>query len=149
MKHDLFNWSEVDDQKTFRHAEGSVRVRCSLPCALYAEAEGFETLVGYGSSFDFEISQAVTLRVDGPAKLRVFVFEPLSTSSVYEGETYTNTDRLPMESGSVFEVTKAMREMRLLHQQQMREMRRLAPPKPDPQPAPAPAPAPEPEVKPE
>lgn len=45
--------------------------------------------------------------------MRVFLHRPFGTSMEFEGETFTNIDRMVSESGNLLEVKKAMRAFQL------------------------------------
>lgn len=113
MKHDLFNWQEVDNFDGFQVAKGRVRLRASAPVAVFAEAEGYETLLPYGAEVDATFSEAVTLRVAGAKGVRVFLYIEEPSAVKASGEVFTNIDRMPDESGSVMEVKKALRAFQL------------------------------------
>lgn len=154
MKFDVFQWNEVKPNVQTPKSKGRLRVLCSQPSPLYFSAQGYEVLAGYGTSFDFEVSEEVTWRVDALKGVRVFVHAPAVTTAEPDGEVYTNIDRMPHESGTVAEVTRASRMLELQRRAMLREMREEAArlraamqPDPvlvEPDPAPAPAPAPEP-----
>lgn len=111
MKFDPFSWHEVMANEKVQVGKGWLRLRCSAEAPLYIEAEGHEVLYGVGTAFDAEVSDAVSVRVEG--KVRVFLHRPFGTSMEGEGETFTNIDRMVSESGNLFEVKKAMRAFQL------------------------------------
>lgn len=122
MKFDPFTWQEVKaNEKT--QIKGQLRVRCSSEAPLYIEAEGVEVLAGVGHTFDLELAETVTWRVDAPVGVRVFYHRPHATSHKFEGERWTNIDRMPDESGSMAEVLRARRQFELERRAFLKEMR--------------------------
>jgi len=122
MKFDPFTWQEVKaNEKT--EIKGHLRVRLSAPAPLYIEAEGLEVLAGVGHTFDLELAETVTWRVDAPVGVRVFFHRPHSSSHKFEGERWTNIDRMPDESGSMAEVLRARRHFELERRAFLKEMR--------------------------
>ncbi|AXH75565.1 MAG: hypothetical protein [Microviridae sp.] len=96
---------------------------CSAPGNLYLTAFGFEVLAGFGQEIDVQTAEAVTARLEAPEGTRVFVEIPRSIFQQSEGEVYTNIDRLPSESGSMLEITKALRAFKLEQAEIRRDMR--------------------------
>ena len=145
MKFDIFAWSEAKNGK-IEKIRGRLLLQCSAPCALYAQAEGVETLVGYGATFDVETPETVTYRIDGPKTVRAFYRQPERAIYRPEGEVYTNIDRMPDESGSMAEVLRARRQLEIERRALLREIRqaraetvaavRRAAPQPQPELAP-------------
>lgn len=122
MKFDPFTWQEVKaNEKT--QIKGQLRVRISAPAPLYIEAEGVEVLAGVGHTFDLELAETVIWRVDAPVGVRVFYHRAHSSSHKFEGERWTNIDRMPDESGSMAEVLRARRQFELERRAFLKEMR--------------------------
>lgn len=124
QKFDVFVWNEVTTNGKIAHPKGQLRLRLSQPAPLYIEAEGVEALAGYASDFDLEVSEAVTFRVEAAKGVRAFLYNPLPTSTVAEGEVFTNVDRMPHESGMMAEVTRARRMFEIERRQALDELRR-------------------------
>lgn len=120
MKFDPFAWKEVPDAQKIQVGKGRVRLHLSEPAALYVHSQGYEALAGYGSSFDLEFAEKVTLST---VASRVFVFDPSVRSEKSKGQVFTNIDRMPDESGNVLEVRRAMRELELTRRSILREIR--------------------------
>lgn len=166
MKFDPFNWHEVKANEKVQARKGWLRLRCSAAAPVFIEAEGHEVLLGVGTSFDVETSEAVNFRVEAPKGTRVFMYRPFGTSVESEGEVFTNIDRMPQESGAVAEVTKALRLFKVQQNALLRQVRAernaleavkakaeaaSAPApaaEPDPAPVPQPDPAPAPALEP-
>lgn len=122
MKFDPFMWAEVTTSAS-HHAEGFLGLRLSAPSAVYIVADGFEALLGYGTSFDADIAGLFEYRVEGPKGVRFFQYVPPAVSFDSQGEVYTNADRLPFQSGQVYEVQRALRMQQLMQRDMMAEIR--------------------------
>lgn len=135
MKFDPTNWQEVKPNETYQAKTSRLFVMCSQQAALYVSAEGVEALAGVGASIDVNTAKPTTFKIDAPAKARCFIYEPTRLGYEPQGEVFTNTDRQPMESGTMLEITKALRQFKLEIAQQKRmlaeETRKLKRPKPD------------------
>lgn len=124
MKFDPLSWNEVPNGSQNNAPKGKLRLLCSAQGALYVTLQNFpEVLAGVGTEFDLEFAQAVKYRLDAPKGVRVFVYRPRSTSVEFDGEVYFNLDQMPMESGSVTEVKRALRAFELERRAGLREMR--------------------------
>ena len=123
MRFDPFSWKEVTPNVEIEVGKGRLRVRCSAPAPLYVSAQGCEALAGVDTAFDVEVSQAVTLRVDAPDGVRVFVYDPPGSSMVSAGVTFTNIDRMPDQHSPMNEVRRAMRELEMMRRDVMRDIR--------------------------
>ena len=121
MKMDIFNRSERDANKNHEAPQGLLQVWASQPGALFVTSEGYETLVGYGTEWRVKTTGQVEFRVE--TKGRVFVLDPKPVNHEPTGEVFTNMDRQPMESGSVLEVTRQLRAMKLEAQAIRRALR--------------------------
>lgn len=121
MKFDFSVWNEVSHEKTITEA-GKLRLLASRPCALYAQAHGVETLVGFGSSWDLETTEAVIFHLDNP-KARLFIAAPVSSVIHPDGEVFTNIDRMTEESGPVLEIRRAMRDLEISKRQAIMDIR--------------------------
>lgn len=112
MKFNPLEWSQVDG-KTFQAPPGLLQLRGAALFGVVVESHGVEAAYAFASEHRLTLPDAakVTLiAVDGFA-----VYRKDRPSRVYRmtGEKFTNIDRLPQESGTVAEVTKAMRLMKL------------------------------------
>lgn len=148
MKFDPFAWKEEYTNAEIEVPKGRMQLRISQEAAVYVTAQGVQTLLGYGATFDATFSEPVTVKVDAP-KARVFRLVPATATHKHEGETYTNIDKMPHQSGATQEVLRARRIFELQQRELMREMREArrqldAMRNPKPAPAPEPEPAPEP-----
>lgn len=155
MKFNPLEWSLVHE--TFEASSGVVQLRSSAPFGVTIEAEGVEAAAGYAAHH--------RLALPGPARVTVTATAPVfrkdQPSRVYrpEGEVFTNIDRMPHESGTVAEVTKAMRLWKLEQRALMRQIREEraaldaaranAEEVIEPEPRPEAKPKPKPEAKPE
>lgn len=141
MKFDVFNWVELDPSRRYVSAAGRLRLKLDRPAAVYVSCQGVQALLGFGTEFDYKIGEEYEVEIKGPAALRVFAWEGEKAFHEAEGEVFSNVDRRPLESGSVLEVTAALRQMKLAHREMMRDLqtaRQAA--------RPAAAPAPEPDA---
>ena len=121
MKLNPLEWNQVDET-TFK-AQGVLLLRSSSPFALSIQTQGVEASVGADTFHAIPLTEAseVTL-LGGTAK----VYRKVPPSRVVIGnadETFTNIDRLPQESGTVAEVTKALRLMKLEERAMIRRIR--------------------------
>ena len=122
MKFDPLAWDEVSPNEE-NICKGTLRVRASREGALYVQVEGVEALYGIGTSFEVQTPAEMIWRLDAPADARVFVQRMFGTSFECEGETFTNIDRMPNESESMAEVTRARRMLELERRSFLAEVR--------------------------
>ena len=122
MKFDPLAWDEVSPNEE-NVCKGTLRVRSSREGALYVQVEGVEALYGLGTSFEVEAPSQMIWRLEAPAEARVFVQRMFGTSFQCEGESFTNIDRMPHESESVAEVTRARRMLELERRSFLAEVR--------------------------
>lgn len=106
-KLDLSAWDEIPSEQWRHCRSGRLHLRLSAPSALYATDDGVETLVGFDSEFEVIASGPFEFFVDGP--VRVFVFRADPSGVPVSGVPFANVERLPMESGSLYEVKRALR----------------------------------------
>lgn len=123
-KLDLTAWDEVSSGEWRLCRSGRLHVRLSAPAALYATDDGVETLVGFDSEFEVIASGPFDFFVDG--LVRVFVFRSDPSGVPVSGVPFANVERLPMESGSLYEVKRALRLQQFERRELMKEMRREA-----------------------
>ena len=122
MKFDPLAWDEVSPNEE-NICKGTLRVRSSREGALYVQVEGVEALYGLGTSFDVQTPAEMIWRLDAPSDARVFVQRMFGTSFECEGEAFTNIDRMPHESESMAEVTRARRMLELERRSFLAEVR--------------------------
>lgn len=151
MKFDPFKWLEIEANVENEFQKGRLRLRSSQAGALYITCEGFEALAGTGDSFDLEISEPGTARLDAPEGTRLFVEVIEGTvAPAPEEECFTNIDRMAHESGSMLEVKRALRMLEIERRNTISQIRQesamlaqqraaMAPPLQEPQSQPAPA----------
>lgn len=124
MKFDLFAWSEVAaPEKWHPCADGRLRLRFSEPGAVFCRCQGYEVLAGYGTDFDLTFAEILEYRCSLPKGGRVFGRFPGGTGAESTGEVYTNADRSLDQSGTYFEVRRALREQQIAQHVQLGEMR--------------------------
>ena len=120
MKVNPLEWSEVDE--TTFEAEGLLLLRSAALFAVAIETAGVEVCVGEASLHRIPLSEASKVTLIG-GDMRVYRKEPPSRVYRMTGEKFTNIDRLPQESGTVAEVTKALRIAKLEQRAMIREIR--------------------------
>lgn len=120
-KLDLTAWNEVPAREYLSCSSGRLHLRLSAPAALYATDDGVETLVGYDHEFEVLSSGAFSYIVDGD--VRVFVFALDGSACPASGVPFANIERLPMESGSLYEVKRALRLQQFERNALMKQMR--------------------------
>ena len=122
MRFDPLAWDEVSPNEE-NICKGTLRVRSSREGALYVQVEGVEALYGIGTSFEVQTPSEMIWRLDAHSDTRVFVQRLFGTSFECEGEVFTNIDRMPHESESVAEVTRARRMLELERRSFLAEVR--------------------------
>lgn len=117
MKFNVSEWDEISTS-TFKH-RGRLWLRSNLPIAVYINVDGRETLAGNGNEVDIMVESDYEVSFD-PTKARVFIYEREYQSAEPIGESYTNIDRNPAESGTLQEIKRALR-LHSLEQNQLRD----------------------------
>ena len=120
MKINPLEWSEV--RETTFEAEGLLQLRSASPFALAVEAFGVETVLGEATSHKVALSDPSKVTLVG-GEMKVYRKDVPSRVYRMTGEKFTNIDRLPQESGTVAEVTKALRMAKLEQRAMIREIR--------------------------
>ena len=124
MKFDVFKWQEIDASSVYEIQSGKVHVMCSKPAAVFATVEGYEVLLGVGTEIKADIAAlSVEIKIQAPSGTRAFVNSPTVALLVDDGEVFTNIDRQPMESGTMLEIKKAMRQFQIEQMNLRRELR--------------------------
>jgi len=120
MKLNPLEWNELNE--TTFSAQGLLLLRSSEPFALSIETMGVQVSVGPETAHRIPLPDGaqVTL-VGGSAK--VYRKAPPPRLVVANEETFTNIDRLPQESGTMLEVTKAIRLMKIEERATIRRIR--------------------------
>lgn len=120
MKINAMEWNRV--KKTTFEAQGLLLLRSSDAFGITLETMGVEVSVAPATEhrIPLPVASKVTL-LGGTAK--VYRKEPPPRLVVSNEETFTNIDRLPQESGTMLEVTKALRLMRLEERAMVRRIR--------------------------
>lgn len=123
MKFDPTKWQEIKPNEAYQNKTGRLSVMCSeTTAALYVTAQGLEALAGVGAKIDVASVEAETFKVTASDDARVFVYLPHRAPYAPVGEVFTNLDRKPMESGSVLEVTRAIRAFKIEMMQERRAL---------------------------
>lgn len=123
MKFNPYNWNEVKHDQTINVEKGRVQLRLSKPAAVYVTAQGYQTLVGHGTTFDFEVTEEVSVNIEASASTRWFIYQPGQTAKPAEGTVFTNIDRMIQESGTITEVKRALRQLEIERRSALREIR--------------------------
>lgn len=122
MRFDPFVWDEIETVTDHVGPDGRLRLKLSAPGALYVESAGFTALVGYAAEFDVQLQVDYRFRVEGK-DLRAFIFNPVPATFACEGETFTNIDRRPTESGTLQEINGRLRLFELQQREILRNVR--------------------------
>lgn len=120
MKINPLEWSEVHE--TTFPAQGVLFLRSSQPFALSVESYGVSVAVGPETAHRIPLSEASQVTIVGGAA-KVYRKAPPSRVVHMTGEKFTNIDRLPQESGTMLEVTKALRMLKLEERAMVRRIR--------------------------
>lgn len=120
MKINPLEWNQIDE--TSFEADGLLLLRSSQPFALSIEAFGVSVAVGAETSHRIPLPERSKVTIVG-GSAKVYRKEPPSRLVVSNEETFTNIDRLPQESGTMLEVTKAVRLMKLEERAMIRRIR--------------------------
>nr|QJB21555.1 MAG: hypothetical protein [Microvirus sp.] len=120
MKFNPLEWSQVDGEK-IEVGPGIVQLRSALPFSVVVQCLGTEAPTGFDTSHRLALPEAATLilQADRP----VYKKDRPSRVVRMKGEKFTNIDRLPHESGTVAEVTKALRMLKLEERAMIRRIR--------------------------
>ena len=121
MKINPLEWKAIDHETPFE-ASGVLQLRSSAPFGLSLQALGVETAIGHDTAFRVPLPEASQVIIAG-ATAPVYMKTLPSRLVRMKGEKFTNIDRLPQESGTVAEVTKALRLMKLEQRAIMRAIR--------------------------
>jgi len=113
MKFNPEEWQEVKSGEKIDVSQGRLRLRLTQESpVLVTSNSGVETLVSVDKEIDVEVTDSSYATFENP-KARGWVYVQPDNAYVPEGEVFTNADRMPHESGSVSEVTAALRLFRL------------------------------------
>lgn len=139
MKFDPTQWYEVDTGEGVINEGpiGLLKVRCSVPCALYVIApspyEGeadLSVLVGWGADFHIRMNEElgpISFYLTGPKEARAFLFVGKSKAVAAREGSYTNPERpFSMESEAYSAILGDVRRFKLDMKLQMDGMRRDA-----------------------
>lgn len=120
MKINPLEWNEVNE--TSFEAQGLLLLRSSQPFALTIESFGVAVSVGAETSHRIPLPEVAKVTLLG-GSAKVYRKEPPAKFVVSNEETFVNIDRLPQESGTMLEVTKAVRLMKLEERAMIRRIR--------------------------
>lgn len=120
MKINPKEWHHV--KETSFQAQGLLLLRSSAPFAISLEVGGLEVAVASASEHNVPLSAPSKVTIIG-GSAKVYRKTPPPRLVVSNEETFTNIDRLPQESGTMLQVTKALRLMRLEERAMVRRIR--------------------------
>lgn len=113
MKFSPENWKEVKPNEKIILSQGRLWLRLTQESpVLITSLSGVETLVGFDKEIDVEVTD-VDHAIFTNDQARGWLFERPVEYFESDGEVFTNADRLPMESGTVNEITSALRLFKL------------------------------------
>lgn len=126
MKFNPQQWTVLKNGQTFE-LQGRLHVRSTAQIAVQVTDQfGCTALAGIGHEIKalFGSPVQVTLEIlSGDAEADIFVYQPQNMPIRCTGEIFTNVDRMPMESGTMVEVKRALRELELNRRGMLREIR--------------------------
>lgn len=119
-----FDFTETKTNEEIIFPQGRLWVRLSAPAPIYVTLDGIETLVsqGHDTEVDLKLSQEGTFRIDAEAGVRAFIYNPHRVVFEPAGEIFTNTDRMPHESGTMAEINGALRRFKLEQRMMLKEI---------------------------
>lgn len=120
MKFNPLEWSEVHGEE-FEVRAGIVQLRSALPFSVTVKCLGTEAPTGHDTSHRIALPETAWLILH--ASSPVYKKDTPSRVVRMKGEKFTNIDRLPHESGTVAEVTKALRMLKLEERAMIRRIR--------------------------
>lgn len=120
MKINPLEWKELDE--TSFVAQGLLLLQSADPFALAVETLGVEVSIGAATSHRIPLAEPAKVTLLG-GTMKVYRKEPPPRLVVSNEETFTNIDRLPQESGTMLEITKAVRLMKLEERAAIRRIR--------------------------
>lgn len=123
MKFNPEEWQEVKANEKIGVSQGRLWLRLTQAApVLVTSNAGVETLVAFDKEVDVEVTDCAFAQfTDKAARGWVYV-HPVNAYEP-DGEVFTNADRMPYESGSVNEVTAALRMFKLEQRAILREAR--------------------------
>jgi len=121
MKFSPENWKEVKPNEKIILTQGRLWLRLTQESpVLITSFSGIETLVAFDKEVDVEVTDC-DHAIFTNDKARGWLFERPVEYFESDGEIFTNADRMPNESGSVNEITAALRLFKLEQRQILQE----------------------------
>lgn len=123
-----FNSGDWREEKgtTFEVASGVLFVMSNKPVSVFVETDGVESFLGTGTQIRYKTQAKMNVRLERPPASIVHVYDPIKQVTRPTGPVFTNADRMPLESGTLFEIRRAARMFQLERKRQVEEMRRLS-----------------------
>lgn len=124
MKLNPLQWNEVTPNEEIQAPSGVLQLRGTAPFAVVLAAHGVQTCQFVAAQAVISLPEASTFKVilSDPAGM-VFLKDTPSRVVTMTGEKFTNIDRLPQESGTMLEVTRALRMLKLEERAMIRRIR--------------------------
>lgn len=119
-----FDFTETKTNEEIQFPQGRLWLRLSQAAPIYVTLDGVETLVsqGHDTEVDLKLSQDGTFRIDAEGPCRAFIYNPHKVVFEPAGEIFTNTERMPHESGTVAEINGALRRFKLEQRIMLKEI---------------------------
>jgi len=126
MRFDIHEWTEIELDVEYQNSSGTIAIMATGEVNLFGCNSGRrDILMGTGNNLRREAKSCEFFNVQGPKDVRVFLYTPFSEPIESVGVSHTNLERQPLESGNLFEVRKAVRQLKLESMLAMKEMRRV------------------------
>ena len=123
MKINPLEWSELPHDQEIEAPSGVLRLRGSGPFSVLLTTHGVTSVQFVAGEATLRVPPETTFKVIPVKGVTVFLKDAPSRVYRMTGEKFTNIDRLPQESGTVAEVTKALRMAKLEQRAMIREIR--------------------------
>lgn len=121
MKFSPENWKEVKPNDKIEITQGRLWLRLTQASPiLVTSLSGVETLVCFDTEADIEVTDCA-FAIFTNEKARGWLFERPVEYFESDGEIFTNADRMVMESGTMGEITKALRLFKIEQNSILRE----------------------------
>jgi len=116
-------WQEINLGKEIEAPSGLLWLRGSSPFSVFVQSFGMETVYSFQAVGKVAVAPGATFKVEASKPGRVFLKDAPRRVVKDHGESFTNIDRLPTESGPLQEVTRALRMLKLEERAMIRRIR--------------------------
>lgn len=121
MKINPLEWSPCNEK--LEVSSGVLQLRSLAPFGVLVVVQGVETAIGLQTEARITLPEAATVFLT-PAKGATVYRKDVPSRVVHmTEENWTNIDRLPQESGTMLEITKALRMMKIEERAMVRRIR--------------------------